>query len=167
MGEVSPQRRGDTSRRAERTPREEASLPQLVMRVARTLRRANALGLEPFGLSPHQGRALGVVARHGHDGALRLSDLAEHLGIAPRSATEVVDALEERGLVQRSPSPTDRRAIVIDLTEAGAKLRDDIEQVRAERGDEFFAGLTASEQKALADLLRRALAAAESGTQQS
>jgi DNA-binding MarR family transcriptional regulator len=41
---------------------------------------------------------------------MRLSELSEHLHIAPRSATEVVDALESRGLVRRRPDPDDRRA---------------------------------------------------------
>ena len=37
---------------------------------------------------------------------MRPSVLAERLRIAPRSATEVVDALEARGLVERGPDPT-------------------------------------------------------------
>ncbi|MFC6704060.1 MarR family winged helix-turn-helix transcriptional regulator [Flexivirga alba] len=84
-------------------PEDEPSLTQLVMRTARTLRRSTMGELEPFGLTPSQSRALGVISRH-CDRPLRLGDIAAHLDIAPRSATEVVDALEERGLVRRSPT---------------------------------------------------------------
>ena len=44
---------------------------------------------------------------------MRPSVLAERLHIAARSATEVVDALEERGLVERGPDPDDRRATLV------------------------------------------------------
>jgi DNA-binding MarR family transcriptional regulator len=59
---------------------------------------------------------------------VRVSHLADHLGIAPRSATEVADALESAGLLSRSPDPTDRRAVLLALTEEGwhtvARVRD-------------------------------------------
>ncbi|MDD0859754.1 MarR family transcriptional regulator [Arthrobacter alpinus] len=42
-------------------------------------------------------------------GDVRLKDLAERLRIAPRSATEVVDQLEAKGLVRREADPSDRR----------------------------------------------------------
>ncbi|TWP33549.1 MarR family transcriptional regulator [Leekyejoonella antrihumi] len=136
---------------------DDASLTQLTIHAARTLRRLSSVALEPFGLSPHQARALGVIARHCTEGRLRLSDLAEHLRIAPRSATEVVDALEQRGLVARAPNPDDRRAIVLRLTDEGSALRAQIEQGRAEQSDQFFAKLSADERADLAVLLRKAL----------
>lgn len=140
-----------------RTGPDEPSLSALLMRTARALRRGHLSALEPFGLRPHQSRALGVVARHGDDGDLRLADLADHLGIARRSATEVVDALEERGLIERTPSPTDRRAIVLRLTDEGRRLRSDIERSRAEQGDQFFGALSTDEAATLAALLRKTL----------
>ena len=73
-------------------------LGDLLMRVARTQRRRWREALAPWDLSPHQARALRVVSER--DG-VRLSDLAEALHIAPRSATEVADGLQERGLVER------------------------------------------------------------------
>ncbi len=79
-----------------------AELGDLLMRVARTQRRRWRDVLAPWDLSPHQARALEVVSEH--DG-VRLSDLAEALRIAPRSATEVADGLQERGLVERTPDP--------------------------------------------------------------
>jgi DNA-binding MarR family transcriptional regulator len=136
---------------------DDPSLTQLVMRTARKLRRATLGELEPFGLTPSQSRAVGVISRHG-SAALRLGDLAAHLDIAPRSATEVVDGLEELGLVRRSPDPTDRRAVTIALTDEGRALRRRIDQARARRGDEFFGHLSEDQQAQLRDLLERAIA---------
>ena len=86
------------------------------MRVARTQRRRWRDVLAPWDLSPHQARALKVVSER--DG-VRLSDLADALHIAPRSATEVADGLQERGLVDRTPDPGDRRAVLLRPTERG------------------------------------------------
>ncbi|WP_279671408.1 MarR family winged helix-turn-helix transcriptional regulator [Flexivirga meconopsidis] len=136
---------------------DEPTLGQLVQQTARALRRANLSELEPYGLSPSQSRALGVVSRHGADQGLRLSTVAEHLDIAPRSATEVIDALEERGLVHRTPDPADRRAVLISLTDEGHALRRRLERARARRSDEIFGSLTSREQQSLRELLRRVL----------
>lgn len=137
-------------------PDDQPSLSQLVMRTARSLRRANFDELEPFGLTPSQSRALGVVSRYG-DTPPRLGDIAARLDIAPRSATEVIDALETSGLVRRTPDPTDRRAVTITLTDEGRAVRRRIERARAKRGDEFFGHLTPDQQSALTDLLAAAL----------
>jgi DNA-binding MarR family transcriptional regulator len=52
-------------------------------------------------------------------GPLRMRDLGDALGITPRYVTAVVDALERDGLAQRVTHPTDRRAILVELTAAG------------------------------------------------
>ena len=48
-----------------------------------------------------------------------LSELAEQLAADRPYVTLIVDGLEERGLVQRTPHPEDRRAKLVQLTEAG------------------------------------------------
>ena len=88
--------------------------------VARRLRIQTQRALAPWEVTPAQARALGVLNRHG---PLRLGALSERLHIAPRSATEVVDALEERGLVERRPDPADRRATLV--AEAGFTTREE------------------------------------------
>src|SRR5215212_4709174 len=101
-----------------------AELGDLLMRAARTLRRRWRDVLAPWDLSPHQARALAVVCTH--DG-VRLTDLAESLHIAPRSATEVADGLQQRGLVERTPDPGDRRAVILRPTDEGRRLRGEID----------------------------------------
>lgn len=134
-----------------------ADLPGLVMRSAHRVRRARMAALEPYGLSPHQAQAFFGVARHQHHGGgaeLRLSNLAQWLRVAPRSVTEVVDALCEKGLVERVTSPTDRRATMVVLTPAGEQLNDEL-STRQESIPEMFAPLTTAEQQQLAHLLRK------------
>ncbi len=125
---------------------------ELIVRAARQLRGRWREVLEPWGLSPHQSRALGVVGRA--DG-LRLSALAEGLRIAPRSATEVVDGLAERGLVERVPDPTDRRAVLVRLTAEGGRVLDEVATARAADSRAALDRIPAGERAELARLLRR------------
>ncbi|MGY1690272.1 MarR family winged helix-turn-helix transcriptional regulator [Geodermatophilus sp. SYSU D01105] len=126
-------------------------LGELLMRVARTQRRRWRDALAPWELSPHQARALrAVCTREG----TRLSDLAEALHIAPRSATEVADALEARGLVSRSPDPTDRRAVVLTPTDAGRRVQQEVAAARAADTRDLFARLDPADRAALARILR-------------
>ncbi|WP_229661885.1 MarR family winged helix-turn-helix transcriptional regulator [Phycicoccus endophyticus] len=133
-------------------PAAELDLGDLVMRVARTLRRRGTAAYEPYELAPHQARALRVV---GHHGTMRLGELAQHLRVAPRSVTDVVDALEERGLVARSPDPTDRRAQVVGLTEEGQALLTRVDAARRAEADGYFARLPERDRAALRRILER------------
>jgi DNA-binding MarR family transcriptional regulator len=128
-----------------------ADLGDLLMRVARTQRRRWRDILAPWDLSPHQARALRVVCLR--DG-VRLTDLAEELHIAPRSATEVADGLQERGLVERSPDPGDRRAVLLRPTEKGRRVRDEIDAARTADSAELYARLSPGDRGTLARLLR-------------
>lgn len=84
---------------------------------------------------------------------LRLKDLAERLRIAPRSATEVVDQLQDQGLVDRRPDPDDRRATRIVLTEEGAKARARVREERRRQAGDYFSVLSATDRAELARLL--------------
>jgi DNA-binding MarR family transcriptional regulator len=126
-------------------------LGDLVMRVARAQRRRFREVLAPWDLSPHHARALRVVSAR--DG-MRLTDLAETLHIAPRSATEVADGLQERGLVERTPDPGDRRAVLLRVTDEGRRIRAEIDAARAADAAELFGRLAPGDRAELARLLR-------------
>lgn len=129
-------------------------LSEALMHASRALRRRWWSALEDWDLSPHQARALRTVC--GHAGA-RLSEVAAGLRIAPRSATEVVDSLEARGLVARRPDPADRRAVLVEATEAGREVQAAAEEVRAAAAAAFFGRLTPAERDQLTALLGRLL----------
>jgi DNA-binding MarR family transcriptional regulator len=132
-------------------PDDTVELGDLVMRVARAQRRRFRAVLAPWDLSPHHARALRVVSER--DG-MRLTDLAEALHIAPRSATEVVDGLQERGLVGRTPDPGDRRAVLLHVTDEGRRIRAEIEAARTADAAELFGRLSPGDRAELARILR-------------
>jgi DNA-binding MarR family transcriptional regulator len=119
----------------------------------RRLRRAQAERLAPLGLTPAQERALRLITRG--DEPPRMTELADRLGIVPRSLTTVVDALEEAGLVRREIDPRNRRAILLRLTDQGAAVRDGLREARRRAAEDLFAPLSADDRKTLAGLLAR------------
>lgn len=138
------------------TPSELAAEPlaDLLMRCTRTLRRRWSRLLEPWELSPHQTRALRVLSRA--EGP-RLSELAETLHVAPRSATEVVDGLAAKGLVRREPDPSDRRAVRLQLTVTGEGVVAELAEARSAEMAEFFAPLSPTDRRELSRILRQLL----------
>ncbi|SCF13181.1 DNA-binding transcriptional regulator, MarR family [Micromonospora purpureochromogenes] len=129
----------------------EESLAELFWAVARRLRHQSRQTLEPWEVNPGHARALAVLGRHG---PMRLSALADHLHIAPRSTTEVVDGLEERGLVARHPDPADRRATLVTLTDEGTRIGAAIRAARTAEADRFFGHLSLADQAHLTRILR-------------
>jgi DNA-binding MarR family transcriptional regulator len=71
-------------------------------------------------LSLTQLRVLGIL----RDRRLRMTELADYLGLEKSTMSGLVDRAEERGLLERAPSPDDRRAIEVLITRAGAALFD-------------------------------------------
>ncbi|MBT3549836.1 MAG: MarR family transcriptional regulator [Rhodospirillaceae bacterium] len=82
-------------------------------------RRAIDAELRPLGLSQATWRTLVFVSRAGN-GYLQ-KDLAYRLGIEGPSLVPLLDALEERRLIERRVAPSDRRGKTIHLTSAGKK----------------------------------------------
>jgi DNA-binding MarR family transcriptional regulator len=128
-------------------------LADLLHRLTKRLRRAQAERLAPFGLTPAQERALRMITRS--EEPPRMTELADHLGIVPRSVTTVVDALEEAGLVRRETDPHNRRAIRLYLTDRGVAVRDEMRDARRRAAEDLFAPLSAEERKQFGDLLSR------------
>jgi DNA-binding MarR family transcriptional regulator len=89
------------------------------MRLARRLRSQRSSDA----LSVSQLAALSSLDRHG---AMTPGELAAHERVQPPSMTRILGKLEEVGLVERAPHPTDRRQILVTPTAAArAMLRED------------------------------------------
>jgi DNA-binding MarR family transcriptional regulator len=93
-----------------------------------------------------------VLKRHG---VMRLSELADHLRIAARSATEVIDALEARDLVGRRPDPADRRATLVEVTEHGISVLDAVSAARGTEAERVFGRLSPADRADLTRILRK------------
>ena len=128
------------------------TLSEAFWSVARQLRHSSEETLGPWDITPSHLRALRVLMRRG---VMRLSELSDHLHIAARSTTEVVDALETRGLVERRPDPDDRRATLVALTEHGASVLDAIRAARGTETERAFGRLSQTDRAHLARILRR------------
>jgi DNA-binding MarR family transcriptional regulator len=128
------------------------SLSEAFWSVARQLLDTSQETLAPWDITPSHLRALRVLTRHG---VMRLSELSEHLHIAARSATEVVDALETRGLAQRRPDPDDRRATLVEVTEHGTSILDAIRAARGTEAERAFGRLSQTDRAHLARILRK------------
>ena len=126
------------------------SLSEAFWDVARRLREMSQETLAPWEITPAHLRAMRTLKRRG---TIRLSELSEHLHIAPRSTTEVVDALESRGLVRRRADPGDRRATLVEVTEPGVAILDAIRAVRGTEAERVFARLSPADRADLARIL--------------
>ncbi|GAA1393878.1 MarR family winged helix-turn-helix transcriptional regulator [Catellatospora coxensis] len=131
---------------------EETGLSEAFWAVARRLRHLTKDALAPWQITPSQSRALNVLGRQE---ALRLNELAEQLRIAPRSATEVVDDLQARGLVERRADPADRRATLVALTGPGRDTAQAIEAARRAEADRFFSALDPDDRAQLGRILHK------------
>jgi DNA-binding MarR family transcriptional regulator len=109
-----------------------------LMTVARALRRRYGAVLSQWEITPSQSRALRSISELE---PVRLSALADRLHIAARSATEVVDALESRGLVERGADPADRRATTVTMTPEGGRLHHLLDEARWAEAERFLAAL--------------------------
>ncbi|CAM3787649.1 MarR family winged helix-turn-helix transcriptional regulator [Smaragdicoccus niigatensis] len=128
----------------------EESLPELFWSVARRLRAASLSTLEPFGLAPSHARALSVIVRRG---PIRPSALSERLHVSPRAATDVLDALQEHGLIEREADPGDRRATIVRLTAEGERVGQAIHDARAAESERAFGALSAQDREQLRRIL--------------
>ena len=103
------------------------SLRISVSRLARRMRAERiAQDLQPE-LSDTQLAALAALERNG---AMTPTALADHEKVQPPSITRVIAALEERGLIQRMPHPSDRRQVVLAATDQGRELVAQIRRLR-------------------------------------
>jgi DNA-binding MarR family transcriptional regulator len=88
-----------------------------IARLSRRLRSLRVPGAGDAGdLSITQFAALAAIERNG---PMTPRELADHEKVQPPSMTRVIAFLEERGLLKRSPHPTDGRQVVLSATEAG------------------------------------------------
>jgi DNA-binding MarR family transcriptional regulator len=124
----------------------------LLDRVAHSLGRDFADVLAPFGLGNTQ---LGVLSTLDRYGPMNQSRIAAYLGIERQQMVNLVNQLQQRGLVERRASPRDRRSWSVRLTGAGAALRARAATAGSDHARDVFGGLTDSQRQALTELLIR------------
>jgi DNA-binding MarR family transcriptional regulator len=99
-----------------------------------------------------------VMVRLDGEGPATIAELARAEGVKPQSMGATVAALEEMGIVERRPHPTDGRQMNIALTTKGARVRRDARIAKQTWLAQSIAKLDATEQKklpALTALIKR------------
>jgi DNA-binding MarR family transcriptional regulator len=125
----------------------------LLQEISHRIRREARRDLDPADVTWSQVRALRAVARLGE--RPRMSELADALHVARRSATSLVDELEQRRLVRRHRDPTDRRAVTLEITDRGRALLRELQVRRQDAARRTLAPLDAAELATLRRLLVR------------
>jgi len=126
-----------------------------VSRLARELEQRLEPTYAAQGLEPGWYDVLATLRRSGPPYRLRPSDFTSTLMLTSSGTTKRLDRLEHAGLITRAPDPADRRGVLIALTEAGRELIDRATEAHLANERRILAELTESEQRALADLLRK------------
>ena len=117
--------------------------------------------VQPFGLSPSSALALGIVVDA--SAPLPPNEIAKRLIISRATVTGLVDSLERRGYVRRSPHTSDRRMLLIEPTERGRKVGHEFRLVVHRHQKEWLAGLSESERARLLEMLHRLQSALADG----
>jgi len=108
---------------------------------------------DQVGLAPG---ALKVLFKLEPGQGMPMRDLADKWGYDASYVTSLADALEERGLVERQPHPTDRRVKMLVITPAGIEAKQRAYELLYDP-PAMFGTLTAGEQRDLRDLLRKVM----------
>jgi DNA-binding MarR family transcriptional regulator len=107
-------------------------------------------------ISPTSGLSLtaaATLATLERSGPRRLTALAAREGVTQPAMTQLVARLQDAGLVDRVPDPTDGRVVYVRITAEGQALLAGRRAVRAERVAALLARLSPGEQAALAAAL--------------
>jgi MarR family transcriptional regulator, organic hydroperoxide resistance regulator len=134
--------------------RVESSLPNAVVRLFRIVNRIHNRAIAPTGVSAEQAHILSILWAKG---PMSMGKLQRQLALSSATLTGAVDRLEQLGLVQRAPLPTDARAVVLE-PRVPPKQRAAIDSAVDEAERQCFGVLTAAERKQLSALLGKCIA---------
>jgi DNA-binding MarR family transcriptional regulator len=109
--------------------------------------------LSPFDLSPATGLVLSILA----DSKTPLSPnhIADQLIISRASVTSLLDSLEKRGLVKRKPHPSDRRMLLVELSDKGRQVAERFRPIVHQHEKVWMNALNEKEQEQFIETLHR------------
>lgn len=108
--------------------------------------------MAPYGLRPVDFSVLTLIA---HNPGITSRQLCAALDILPPNLVGMVKSLDQRGLIERRPHPTDRRAQGLHLSPAGRKLQKSAQATATQLESDVASRLSAQELATLKDLLHR------------
>jgi DNA-binding MarR family transcriptional regulator len=108
--------------------------------------------LRPLHVSAAGGLVLGILRDHG---TMPPSEIGERLQVTRATVTGVVDSLERRGFVRRSPHPVDRRSLLVEITPDGLAVLRELRVLVHRQERAWMAVLSREELRAYIDVLHR------------
>ena len=125
-----------------------------IFRIAQTMRTILDRELEPFAVT---GQQAAMMLRCAGESGESFESLAKSLGTDSAGITRLADRLEQKGLMIRNPSPTDRRATLLILSSAGYDLLPRLRQAIGRWRDHVLRGVSNVELSQLKRSLGRIL----------
>jgi DNA-binding MarR family transcriptional regulator len=98
-----------------------------LLRTADAMKRSLAQVIDPHGITPQQYNVLRILRGAGPDGLPTLT-IGERMIEHTPGVTRLVDRLERKGLVERTPCPKDRRRVFCRITSKGLELLTDLDE---------------------------------------
>jgi DNA-binding MarR family transcriptional regulator len=124
----------------------EPRISYVIARLERAVRAAIHERVRPYGLTTLQYTTLSVLGRRG---GLSNAQLARRSYMTPQSMSEVIEALERKGLIRRDQHPNHRRVYPAQLTATGTKVLEACDEAVAELEEEMLRELDGDERRAL------------------
>lgn len=124
----------------------EPALLDRLLQIADLFQRDMTRAFDGTGLTPARVHLLWVLARSGPS---TQQSLAVACGVSPRNITGLVDGLEASGHVRRTPHPTDRRAVLVELTGTATAMMTRMQREHVELNDTLMAAIAPADRAAV------------------
>ena len=125
-----------------------------ISRLSRLFDRELGVNFARHGIEDWMYDVLATLRRIGAPHELTAGELVRQTMVTTGAITNRVDRLESRGLVERVPSPTDRRSVIIRLTPTGLELVDDVVATHLATEAQMLSALSERQRTTLANALR-------------
>ena len=117
-----------------------------LLQIADLFQKDMARAFDGSGLTPARVHLLWVLV---HEGPSTQQALARACDVSARNITGLVDGLEHSGHVRRTPHPTDRRAVLVELTEQAAEMMRRMQREHVELNDTLLAAIAPEDREAV------------------
>jgi DNA-binding MarR family transcriptional regulator len=139
----------------------EPRVSYVVARLERAIRQAINERVREHGLTTLQYTTLSVLGRR--RGGLSNAQLARRSYVRPQSMSDVIEALEREGLIERTPHPNHRRVLPATLTAKGRRVLAVCDDAVAEMEEEMMRDLSPAQRSALLEALKSCVRSLHAG----
>ena len=141
-------------RAEEATARAEPGMSYAIARLHQRVFTSITERVAPYDLTALQFTTLSVLSRHG--APLSTSQLARRAFMTPQSMSEVIHALERKGLIKRNPHPNHRRTLPATLTAKGRRVLTACDASVGEFEDAMLDGFSEADRATFRDMIKAA-----------